>query len=147
LRQPRWEIATRDEYSLIPGWFNTDLLPTRSEVVYLDATRRFPFKNNTFDYVHSEHMIEHIEYDSALFMLRECIRLLRPGGKIPMSTPDLRVLAGLLFNETTPAQSFYVDWMTTNSCPMPLPAMKYSLSTTRFAHGPINSFMTAKQLR
>jgi predicted SAM-dependent methyltransferase len=114
-RVRRLQLGTSN--SLIPGWLNTDLLPNSSEVVYLDATRRFPFKDDTFDYVYSEHMIEHIEYDSALFMLRECFRVLRPGGKIRMSTPDLRVLAGLLSNEKTPAETFYVDWMTTKFVP------------------------------
>jgi predicted SAM-dependent methyltransferase len=109
------QLGTSD--SVISGWLNTDLLPTSSDVVYLDATRRFPFKDNTFDYVYSEHMIEHIEYDSALFMLRECFRVLKPGGKIRMSTPDLRILAGLLSSERTAAQSFYIDWMATRFLP------------------------------
>jgi predicted SAM-dependent methyltransferase len=103
--------------SLIGGWLNTDVLPTSREVVYLDATRRFPFRDNTFDYVCSEHMIEHIEYHDALFMLRECFRVLKPGGKIRMSTPDLRVLVGLFSNEKTTVQNFYVDWMTTKFLP------------------------------
>jgi predicted SAM-dependent methyltransferase len=103
--------------SLISGWLNTDVLPTSREVVYLDATRRFPFKDDTFDYVYSEHMIEHIEYQSALLMLRECFRVLKPGGKIRMSTPDLRVLAGLFSNEKTTSQNFYVDWMTRRFLP------------------------------
>jgi predicted SAM-dependent methyltransferase len=103
--------------SLIEGWLNTDVLPTSREVVYLDATRRFPFRDNTFDYVCSEHMIEHIEYHDALFMLRECFRVLKPGGKIRMSTPDLRVLVGLFSNEKTAVQNFYVDWMTTKFLP------------------------------
>jgi predicted SAM-dependent methyltransferase len=103
--------------SLIEGWLNTDVLPTSREVVYLDATRRFPFRDNTFDYVCSEHMIEHIEYHDALFMLRECFRVLKPGGKIRMSTPDLRVLVGLFSNEKTTVQNFYVDWMTTKFLP------------------------------
>jgi predicted SAM-dependent methyltransferase len=103
--------------SLIEGWLNTDVLPTSREVVYLDATRRFPFRDNTFDYVCAEHMIEHIEYHDALFMLRECFRVLKPGGKIRMSTPDLRVLVGLFSNEKTAVQNFYVDWMTTKFLP------------------------------
>jgi predicted SAM-dependent methyltransferase len=80
-------------------------------------TRRFPFEDNTFDYVYSEHMIEHIEYDSALFMLRECFRVLKPGGKIRMSTPDLKVLVGLFANEKTKPQEFYIDWMTRKFLP------------------------------
>jgi predicted SAM-dependent methyltransferase len=103
--------------SLIAGWLNTDVLPTSREVVYLDATRRFPFKDDAFDYVYSEHMIEHIEYESALFMLGECFRVLKPGGKIRMSTPDLKVLVGLFLNEKTTSQDFYVDWMTRRFLP------------------------------
>jgi predicted SAM-dependent methyltransferase len=103
--------------SPIVGWLNTDIVPTSRQVAYLDATSRFPFKDNTVDYIFSEHMIEHIEYESALAMLRECCRVLKPGGKIRMSTPDLRVLAGLLFNEKTAARNFYVDWMTKKFLP------------------------------
>src|SRR5262249_33899517 len=103
--------------SLIEGWLNTDLLPTSSGVVYLDATKRFPFKDNTFDYVYSEHMIEHIEYDAALFMLGECFRVLRPGGRIGISAPDLIVLFGLLSSEKTASKTFYVDWMTRKFLP------------------------------
>src|SRR6266513_279915 len=58
------QLGTSD--SPMVGWLNTDVLPASREVVYLDATRLFPFKDNTFDYVFSEHMIEHIEYQSAL---------------------------------------------------------------------------------
>ena len=97
--------------SLMAGWLNTDLLPTTGKVAYLDATRRFPFKDDMFDYVCSEHMIEHVEHQSAVAMLRECFRILKPGGKIRMSTPDLKVLTSLLSNEKPTTQEFYVDWM------------------------------------
>jgi predicted SAM-dependent methyltransferase len=103
--------------SLKAGWLNTDVIPTSRNVVYLDATRRFPFKDDTFDYIFSEHMIEHIAYDGALVMLRECFRVLKPGGKIRMSTPDLRVLMGLLASERTASRDFYVDWMTRKFLP------------------------------
>jgi predicted SAM-dependent methyltransferase len=58
---------------------NTDVLPTSREVVYLDATRRFPLKTN-IDYVCSEHMIEHIEHQCHA----KCFRVLKPVGKIRM---------------------------------------------------------------
>jgi predicted SAM-dependent methyltransferase len=111
----RLQLGTSN--SLIKGWLNTDVLPTNREVVYLDATRRFPFRDNTFDYVCSEHMIEHVEYHDALFMLRECFRVLKPGRKIRMSTPDLKVLVGLFSDEKTAAQNFYIDWMTRRFLP------------------------------
>lgn len=98
-------------HSLIPGWLNTDLLSTSREVVYLDATRPFPFEDDVFDYVYSEHMIEHIGHQSAVSMLRECFRVLKPGGKIRISTPDLKVYTALHSKEKTASQNHYVDWM------------------------------------
>jgi predicted SAM-dependent methyltransferase len=97
--------------SPLAGWLNTDLLTTSRKIAYLDATRRFPFHDDTFDYVYSEHMIEHIDHESALFMLRECFRVLKPAGKIRISTPDLKVYTGLLSKEKTASQNHYIDWV------------------------------------
>jgi predicted SAM-dependent methyltransferase len=97
--------------SLMTAWLNTDLLPVKSQVVYLDATRPFPFKDGVFDYVYSEHMIEHIDYQGALSMLRECFRVIKPKGKIRISTPDLKVLTSLHSAEKSAAQKHYVDFM------------------------------------
>ena len=99
------------------GWLNTDVLPTSRKVAYLDATRRFPFNNDVFDYVYSEHVIEHIEHERAVFMLRECFRVLKPGGKIRISTPDLKVYTGLHSKEKTASQKFYIDWVIQNLMP------------------------------
>jgi len=103
--------------SPIIGWLNTDVLPTNRRVAYLDATRRFPFNDDIFDYVYSEHMIEHLEHQSAVFMLRECFRVLKPGGKIRISTPDLKVYTSLQSKEKTASQNFYVDWVTERFMP------------------------------
>jgi len=111
------KVQLGTSHSLIAGWLNTDLLPSNPEVVYLDATRRFPFKDSTIDYVFSEHVIEHVEYQSGLAMLRECYRVLKPGGKIRMSTPDLRVLVGLFSSEKTASQNFYIDFATRKFLP------------------------------
>jgi len=97
--------------SLMAGWLNTDLLPTRGDIVYLDATRRFPFKDGIFDYIYSEHTIEHISHQDAVSMLRECFRVLKAGGKIRMSTPDLKVLTSLHSEAKTTAQKYYIDFM------------------------------------
>lgn len=104
-------------YSLIPGWLNTDLLPTSRGVVYLDVTRPFPFDDNTFDYVYCEHVIEHIEHQSAISMLHECFRVLKPGGKIRISTPDLTVYTSLHSKEKTPSQNHYIEWVSQRFLP------------------------------
>jgi predicted SAM-dependent methyltransferase len=101
--------------SPLPGWLNSDVSPTKGSMVYLNATRRFPMDDNAFDYVMAEHMIEHITYDAAVMMLRECHRVLKPGGKIRISTPDLEVLIGLHSVEKTELQKRYIDWSVNES--------------------------------
>jgi predicted SAM-dependent methyltransferase len=61
------------------------------EIYYLehDATTGFDCEAGVFDYIYSEHFIEHISLQDALCWLKECYRLLRPGGLIRLSTPNL----------------------------------------------------------
>ena len=35
--------------SVLAGWLNTDVIPVQPGVIYLDATRPFPFKDNRGD--------------------------------------------------------------------------------------------------
>lgn len=99
------------EGNFLKGWLNTDLEPDSSEVVFLDATKPFPFENNSFDFIFSEHMIEHISYHQGLFMLRECYRILKPGGKIRIATPSLETLLDL-HKPKTSLQERYIKWLT-----------------------------------
>jgi predicted SAM-dependent methyltransferase len=78
------------------GWLNTDLHGYgRSELVYLDVRKRFPLPDASFDFVYSEHMLEHLSYAEGQRCLRECLRVLKPGGRIRVATPSLEQLAKL----------------------------------------------------
>jgi predicted SAM-dependent methyltransferase len=104
----RLQLGTSN--NLLNGWLNTDITPNHASVVYMDATRRFPIDDNTLDYIICEHMIEHIPYHDAQTMLRECHRVLKPGGRVRFATPDLRVLLSLHSREKTDAQRDYIEW-------------------------------------
>jgi len=100
----------------LPGWLNTDLLPDtypehRDEIVRLDASRSFPFDDMSFDYVFSEHQIEHIPEPAAHTMVGECFRVLRPGGRIRIATPDLAAIVGLYDDPLDELEQHYVDWV------------------------------------
>lgn len=73
----------------VKNYFKTYFIPRSPQLVFLDATKRFPFENNIFDYIFSEEMIEHIDFSKGNFMISECHRVLKPGGKIRITTPDL----------------------------------------------------------
>jgi predicted SAM-dependent methyltransferase len=105
--QPRLHIGCGDNH--LSGWLNTELCPRRDQI-FLDATRPFPFADRTFAFIYSEHMIEHIPYANAVDMIRECFRVLQPGGSIRIVTPDLAFLQALLDNAPNPQRAAYFEF-------------------------------------
>lgn len=99
-----------------PGWLCTDLVHVPGRVAYLDVTRAFPFPDESIDYIYSEHLIEHIPYESGLWMLRECHRVLRPGGRIRIATPDLETLV-TLYEPAGDEREEYIAWITDRFIP------------------------------
>jgi predicted SAM-dependent methyltransferase len=100
----------------LPGWLNTDVVPDtwakrRHDLVFLDATRPFPFDDMTFDYVFAEHMIEHVSEADARAMIAESFRVLRPGGRIRIATPNLAAIVGLYRESLSELEQHYVDWV------------------------------------
>jgi predicted SAM-dependent methyltransferase len=69
-------------------WLNTDIEPSQRQV-YLDASQHFPIPDGSIHYIFAEQVIEHLTYEEGLAMLRECHRVLAPGGKIRLATPNL----------------------------------------------------------
>jgi predicted SAM-dependent methyltransferase len=94
------------------GWLNTDIHDFRrtKEVVYLDARKPFPLPASSFDLVFSEHMLEHLTYEDGLRCLRECHRVLRPGGRIRIATPSLERLIQLYEPNLSDVQRRYLGW-------------------------------------
>ncbi len=98
--------------NLREGWLNTNYFPWQKNVLHLNAAQPFPFADHSFDYSFSEHMIEHIDYNEGLVMLAECFRVLKPGGRIRLSTPDFQFLVALYTQNHNPIQQKYTQWMT-----------------------------------
>lgn len=104
---PKLNLGAGD--TLKSGWLNTDLYP-HDDVIRIDATKKFPLPNAAFDYVFSEHMIEHIPLNGALNMLSECHRILKSGGVIRIVTPDFRFLQSLYRVEKNDQEKKYIEW-------------------------------------
>jgi len=95
---------------IVPGWLNCDLASKVPGVFLLDATKRFPFHDNQFDFLFSEHLIEHLTYEQGRAMLSECFRVLKPGGVARITTPSFEFLADLYKKQTGDLEKAYIDW-------------------------------------
>lgn len=69
-----------------------------------DQTTPLPIEAESFDWVFSEHFIEHISVEQAVAWMREVHRVLKPGGIVRISTPDLALYAN---GYGDPHQTFY----------------------------------------
>lgn len=109
----------------LPGWLNSEAfvlssfthsLSIADAYIYLDGCQPFPFADNSLDYVFHEHVIEHLTYQQGQFMLRECFRVLKPGGRVRIATPDLQVFVGLYGNSINDEQrKFLSEYVRFNS--------------------------------
>jgi len=95
--------------NLLPGWLNTDLFPVKG-ALFLDASKQLPFPARTLDYIFSEHLIEHLEYQDGVRLVQECHRVLKPEGRLRIATPDLRFLIELHAENKTELQQRYIRW-------------------------------------
>jgi predicted SAM-dependent methyltransferase len=98
--------------NILPGWLNADYLPVSDKIIHLDSGSPFPFPKPMFDYIFSEHMIEHMDIPKGFDMLCECYRVLKNNGKIRISTPDMQFLIDLYRPDKSELQLAYIKWAT-----------------------------------
>jgi predicted SAM-dependent methyltransferase len=120
-----------------PQWLATDLSPKFASdgtfVIALDAADTFPLPDSSFDFIYSEHMIEHVAYDVGVNMLRECHRVLKPGGVVRIATPSLGMLLRVMTADRGPLEERYFRHSLSSSVPN--------------APGPTNAFFVNNFMR
>lgn len=71
------------------GWINVDLYASEGTDLALDVREDLPFPNDTFEMVYAEHLFEHLDYPrDAKHLLREALRVLKPGGRCSIVIPN-----------------------------------------------------------
>lgn len=99
--------------NFLEGWLNTDL-NFNEHVAFLDAGKIFPLESNSFNFVYSEHLFEHLTLESQLNLLTEGLRILKKGGVMRIATPSLAFLFNLYNYPEDLQNKIYVDWAVKN---------------------------------
>jgi predicted SAM-dependent methyltransferase len=77
-------------------WVNVDLHPQHPQVMGCDVLAgALPFEEEVFAGVYHSHLLEHLPRHRAGGFLRECWRILRPGGVLRVVVPDLEGICRL----------------------------------------------------
>jgi predicted SAM-dependent methyltransferase len=82
-----------------PDWLNIDILPIENMLpkgtnfLRADLGNGLPtFEPQSVGLIRMSHLIEHVTLEQARFLLKDCYRLLRPGGVIRIATPDAKLI-------------------------------------------------------
>ena len=77
---------------IIPGWINIDIENSDHN---LDLSKgKLPFKNDSVDFVVSQHFFEHLYLDTELIpLLNEINRVMKPNGELWFSVPSIKKIA------------------------------------------------------
>lgn len=82
-------IGCGDNY--LSGWINIDIDSKKADK-NIDLRGPLPYQDNSISYIYNEHFIEHLTSNEAISFLKECYRVLKPGGVIRTATFDLDIL-------------------------------------------------------
>jgi len=80
-----WPLPTED------GWTNIDADPA-AFVDLVAAVPPIPYPDNSVDEVAAIHFLEHLDEPTGAEFLRECYRVLKPGGIVGIVVPDTRLI-------------------------------------------------------
>ncbi len=70
-------------------WINVDFVSTGEGVLAHNLLEGIPFPSESFEVVYHSHVLEHFLKEDGVNLLRECARVLKPGGIIRVALPDL----------------------------------------------------------
>jgi len=81
------------------GWINID---NNKNIKKLDIrwnlANGIPFKDSSIDFIFNEHFLEHLNVKEGQIFLKDCKRVLKKGGVLRISMPDLEISMKEYFN-------------------------------------------------
>ncbi len=85
---PRVALGERNRYLRKGDWITVDLAEADFNID-LRARIPLPFDDDSREVVYSAHTFEHLDNETVAFLMKECRRILKPGGGFRVEVPDL----------------------------------------------------------
>lgn len=63
-----------------------------------DLANGVPFPDNSVSLFYTSHLLEHLTFWELSLLLRDCLRVLKPGGELSICVPNARLYADAYFN-------------------------------------------------
>jgi predicted SAM-dependent methyltransferase len=96
------------------GWLNVDLVGLPVDLSW-DIRRPLPFKRDVVEAIFHEHVLEHVDAYRGYYFLKECHRILKPGGVMRIVLPDAGRYLASYFD---PEHKFLNSWRGQRFTPM-----------------------------
>jgi predicted SAM-dependent methyltransferase len=124
-----------------PGWLNVDLMAPEADL-RLDLREPLPFPDASVEMIYAEHFFEHLNYpdlgdstawqletpeqpSEALLFLRECRRVLVPGGTLDLVVPDVEMTLDEYHTRREQPFPRHEEWWGPKWCDTPLHCVNY----------------------
>lgn len=73
----------------LPGFCNVDILMTHAVDVVSDISKLDKFADNSIELIYACHVLEHFSHEDAINVLHRWFEVLKPGGELRISVPDI----------------------------------------------------------
>jgi len=94
----------------INGFETLNAVWSRNTDYIYNASKKLPFKDNTFNLIYASHILEHIPWYKSEKTIQEWARILKPGGTIEIWVPDaLKIAKAFIKAEESDSVEFKLD--------------------------------------
>lgn len=87
---------------ILPRSYETDW----PKLKLIDIRKTLPLAEDSVDFIYCSHVLEHFEKYETVNILKECFRVLKPGGVLRVVLPDLKIM----INKFSDAEKFNRDF-------------------------------------
>jgi predicted SAM-dependent methyltransferase len=91
------------------GWLTIDIVEGCD--LQLNLLEKLPFPDNSVDFIYSSHFLEHFQTSEIKSILKECYRILKPGGKISACIPDASIYINAYTRNEELDQTFWIRYL------------------------------------